>query len=230
MIFGDFIKALGQLPDPRFRRVVGWGIGVSIALLAAITWGVQWLIATFASGPVTLPLIGPVNWIDDALGWSMLALMLVLSIVLMLPIAAAVTSLFLDDVADAVEARHYPTLPPAPATSFWDGLRDGIGFFGLMIVANCLAFAIYFTVPPAAPFVFYAMNGYLLGREYFQVAALRREGRAGAHALRQRHAGMVWLAGVLLAVPLSIPVVNLLVPVLGAATFTHLYHRLARQA
>jgi uncharacterized protein involved in cysteine biosynthesis len=70
------------------------------------------------------------------------------------------------------------------------------------------------------------MNGFLLGREYFQIAAMRREGREGAKALRKRHIGTIWLAGCLMALPLSIPVVNLLIPVLGAATFTHLYHRL----
>ena len=70
------------------------------------------------------------------------------------------------------------------------------------------------------------MNGFLLGREYFQVAAMRREGRSGAAALRRRHAGTIWLAGVLMALPLSIPLLNLFVPILGAATFTHLYHRL----
>ena len=39
-----------------------------------------------------------------------------------------------------------------------------------------------------------------------------------------------WLAGTLMAAPLSIPLVNLLVPVLGVATFTHLFHRLAERA
>jgi uncharacterized protein involved in cysteine biosynthesis len=39
--------------------------------------------------------------------------------------------------------------------------------------------------------------------------------------------GKVWLAGILMAAPLSIPLVNLVIPVLGVATFTHLFHRLA---
>ena len=74
-----------------------------------------------------------------------------------------------------------------------------------------------------------ALNGFLLGREYFQVAALRREGPEGARTLRRRHAIKIWLTGCLMALPLAIPVVNLLVPTLGAATFTHLYHRLAKR-
>jgi uncharacterized protein involved in cysteine biosynthesis len=173
-----------------------------------------------------LPWIGQINWIGDLLGWGSLGLMLLLSVFLMIPVASAITSFFLDDVAEAVETQHYPTLPQVPRTSVWDGLRDTVSFLGLMLVANLGAFILYALVPPLTPFIFYAMNGYLLGREYFQVAAMRREGRAGARTLRRKHSGKIWLAGVLMALPLSIPLLNLFVPILGAATFTHLYHRL----
>ena len=78
--------------------------------------------------------------------------------------------------------------------------------------------------------IFYLLNGFLLGREYFTMAAMRREGRERAYAMRKKHGAEIWIAGCLMALPLTIPVVNLLIPVLGAATFTHLYHRLARKA
>jgi uncharacterized protein involved in cysteine biosynthesis len=58
--------------------------------------------------------------------------------------------------------------------------------------------------------------------------ALRRLPREEAARLRRRHGLQIWAAGVLMAVPLTVPVVNLLVPVLGAATFTHLFHRVSR--
>jgi len=67
----------------------------------------------------------------------------------------------------------------------------------------------------------------LLGREFFMTVALRRLPRDEARTMRRRNFTTVWMAGTLMAMPLSVPVVNLLVPVLGAATFTHLYHRLA---
>jgi uncharacterized protein involved in cysteine biosynthesis len=87
----------------------------------------------------------------------------------------------------------------------------------------------YALLPFLAVPIFYALNGYLLGREYFTVAAMRREGRAGAKAMQQRYNGQIWMAGVLMAIPLTIPLMNLFIPILGAATFTHLYHRLAMQ-
>jgi uncharacterized protein involved in cysteine biosynthesis len=66
----------------------------------------------------------------------------------------------------------------------------------------------------------------LLGREYFMLAAMRRIGRDKAKVLRKQHIGTIWMAGTLMAMPLSIPFVNLFIPILGAATFTHLFHRL----
>jgi uncharacterized protein involved in cysteine biosynthesis len=76
--------------------------------------------------------------------------------------------------------------------------------------------------------VFWLVNGYLLGREYFQLVAMRRLGAAGAANLRRHFGPRIWLAGVLMAVPLSVPVLNLIVPVIGVAVFTHQFHRLAR--
>ncbi|MEO0381733.1 MAG: EI24 domain-containing protein, partial [Pseudomonadota bacterium] len=79
---------------------------------------------------------------------------------------------------------------------------------------------------PSAIFIFWGLNGFLLGREYFMLAAMRRVGRAQAKELRRAHSSTVWLAGTLMAIPLSIPLLNLLIPIIGAATFTHLFHRL----
>ena len=69
------------------------------------------------------------------------------------------------------------------------------------------------------------LDGWLLGREYFTMAAGRRIGLPAARALRRKHRGQIFAAGVLMAIPLSVPFVSLVIPVLGAATFTHLYHR-----
>jgi CysZ protein len=81
-------------------------------------------------------------------------------------------------------------------------------------------------LPIAGLPLFYAVNGFLLGREYFTVVAMRRIGRRAAKDMRRRHGALIWMAGVLMAVPLTVPVLNLVVPIIGAATFTHIYHRL----
>lgn len=225
MIFDAVSRAIAQLPDPRFRGVLIRGIGITIAALIAAVFvifqAVGWLIGDDAS----LPLIGPVSWLDDAASWASVPVMLVLSAFLMIPVASAITSLFLEEVAQAVEDRHYPALGPATPVSFADGLRDSMGFLGTLVVANLLALVLYLLFAPLAPFIFWALNGFLLGREYFTLAAMRRVGRAEARRLRRRHIGAIWATGVIMAVPLTFPIVNLLVPVLGAAAFTHVFHR-----
>ncbi|MEZ5779231.1 MAG: EI24 domain-containing protein [Paracoccaceae bacterium] len=226
MILGDFLKALGQLPDRRFLRVLILGAALSLGLLAAIYLAFAQTIAWLTPDTFTLPWIGEVTWVDNLLGWGSLLLMIGLSVFLMVPVASAFTGLFLDSVAEAVEDRHYPTLPPAPSLPLGETIRDSLRFLGVIVAVNAVALILYFLTGPFAPLMFWAVNGYLLGREYFQMAAMRRVGREEADALRRRHPGQVWVAGMLMAAPLSIPLVNLFVPVLGAATFTHLYHRL----
>jgi uncharacterized protein involved in cysteine biosynthesis len=107
-------------------------------------------------------------------------------------------------------------------------MTEALAFLGVIVVGNLLALIAYVAVPPLAPLVFVALNGYLLGREYFDLIARRRLGRDGARRMRRRHPLQIWVAGMLMAAPLTVPVINLAIPVLGAATFTHLFHRLAR--
>ena len=227
VIFADFGRAITQLGDPRFVRVLLIGIALTISLLIGCYAGLLWLIETLDPGSLILPILGPVTWLGDLLGWASLFLMMFFSMFLMIPVASAITSLFLDDVAQAVEEKYYPGLPMVAPPSFADNLRETFGFLALLIGANLAALLVYVALPFSIPFLFYGMNGFLLGREYFQLAAMRRIGREGARAMRKRHGPEIWLAGCLMALPLSIPLVNLLIPILGAATFTHLYHRLA---
>ena len=230
LIFEAFLRAIRQLSDPRFRRVFFIGVFLALALLigftAAFAWFTDWLVPE----DLWLPVLGEVHWVDDLLSWSAVFLLLFLSVFLMIPVASAITSMFLEDVAHAVEAKHYPQLPRAQPVSFWDGLRDTVNFLGVLLLANLIGLIVYvilfFIFPPAAPLVFWGLNGFLLGREYFMLVAMRRVGRAEAKRLRSSHSGAIWVAGTLMAIPLSVPLLNLVIPIIGAATFTHLYHGL----
>ncbi|MBL4915839.1 EI24 domain-containing protein [Szabonella alba] len=227
-MFLDFRRALAQIGDPAFRRVLLLGIALALALLVAVYAAFLAVIQSFTPDSIEIPLVGPVGGLDTLLSWGSALFMLGLSVFLMMPVASAFTSLFLDDVAEAVEARHYPDLPPVPRLPFMDALVDSLNFVGLLIAVNVLALILYAFAGPFIPVVFWAVNGLLLGREYFTLVAMRRLGRQGAKAMRQRHWVAVWIAGTLMAAPLSIPLLNLLIPVLGAATFTHMFHRLHR--
>ena len=226
MIFASFRDALAQLGDSRFLRVTLLGMVLALLLLIGFSMGAVWLLEHFLPSSIDLPWIGRIDWIGTMLGLGLGVALAVLSVFLMVPVASAFSGLFLDRVAEAVEARHYPGLPPAQPQSLWDTLIGSVNFLGVLILVNLLALILWPLAGPFVPVLFWAVNGYLLGREYFELAAQRRMTRAEARALRRANGGRIWLAGGLMAVPLTIPVVNLLVPVLGAATFTHLFHRM----
>ena len=228
VILRSFLLTLRQLGDPRFRKVLILGVGLGCARWVAFFAALMWLLNAWLGPEATLPFIGNVTWLDDLLSWTAFISMLVLSVFLMIPVASAITSMVLDDVADAVEDRHYTHLPKADRVPFWDALRDTVNFLGVLIAANIFALILYVMFPPFALFIFWGLNGFLLGREYFQLVAMRRLGRLGARHMFRDNIGQIWLAGALMAMPLSVPLINLLVPIVGAATFTHLFHRLSR--
>lgn len=226
MILRAFLLAVGQATDWRFIRVLVIGFLLSLALLATFYLGLAVLIGWLLPATLTLPWLGPVSWAPEVIGWASVLVMLGLSVFLMVPVAALFVGFFLDDIAQAVEDRHYPFLPAVRPRGLLEGLAATARFFGLVVGLNFLALLFLPFSGPFAPFLFWGLNGYLLGREYFQTVAERRLGHAAAATLRRDNMATIWLAGALMAAPLSVPVLNLLVPVLGVATFTHIFHRL----
>lgn len=227
-IFSSFSAALGQMGDAKFRKVLFLGLALTFGLLIAITFGTIWGLNILLPESVSLPFIGEITWLNEVLSGASVFVILGLSVFLMIPVASAFTGIFLERIADAVEHRHYPSLPAAQTVPLSDTLRDTLGFLGLMIGVNLLALILYVIFAPFALFIFWAVNGFLLGREYFQLVAMRRVGRAGAKQARRKHALTIWMAGVLMAIPLTVPILNLVIPILGVATFTHLYQKLER--
>ena len=201
-------------------------MGLTIALLIAACLLVNFGINQLLSSAWAANMIGDQSWLGALINVGGVLFTIALSIWLMVPVTSAIIALFLDEVAQAVEARHYPHLPKQTATKLQDQILVGIRFLGILLLANIGALILSMIVPLLAPFVFWATNGYLMGREYFQMAAMRRMPRAQAQELFQRHQGSIWTAGILMAIPMSIPLVGLFIPILGAATFTHQFERL----
>ena len=226
MILSDFLKSVAQFDDPKFRRVLWRGMGLTIVLLIAACLLVNFGINQLLSSAWAANLIGDQSWLGALINIGGALFTIALSIWLMVPVTSAIIALFLDEVAQAVEARHYPHLPKQTATKLQDQILVGIRFLGILLLANIGALILSMIVPLLGPFVFWATNGYLMGREYFQMAAMRRLPRAQAQELFQRHQGSIWIAGVLMAIPMSIPLVGLFIPILGSATFTHQFERL----
>ena len=228
MIFGDFLKALGQIDDRAFRGVMLRSLGLTILLLAGFVWGTSLLLGWLLPDTISLPWFGEVTFIETLASGLGVGAALILSVFLMVPVASLFIGVFLEEIAAAVETKHYPALPSVGGAPFLAGLSEAVRFLGLLVAVNLLALVLYLIFAPLAPLIFWLVNGLLLGREYFQLVALRRLKPDQAKSLRRRHVLQIWLAGTLMAVPLTVPVLNLVVPILGVATFTHLFHRLNR--
>ena len=209
-----FAKAFAQLGDSDTRRVI-W---ISIAIAVLIFIGLWALVGYILVGTTFFQLA----WLEAAVDLLGGLATIVVTWLLFPAVLSACIGLFLERVADAVERRHYPMLPPVRDIPVREIVVNTARFLAIMIACN-LVILVFLPFPVFFPFVFYAVNGYLLGREYFELVALRRADTAEVGALRDVYRGRLFVAGVVIAVLLTVPLVNLLAPIVGTAAMVHLF-------
>ena len=225
-----FSKALAQMSDPAFRSVLLQSLLACLGLFVVVwvlAWlGLSWVDETLGAWIAGQQATGLWGWILEALQWLLGALALVgmvlASIILFPSFTMMFMGLLLEKVAGAVEARHYRDLAPARSQPVLEAIRVGVSFVVVSLFLNLLALPLYL-IPGVNAFVFYLLNGYLLGREYFELVAQRRMEPAEMTALRRRGRLRWIMAGVVIAVLFTIPIVNLAVPILATAFMVHLF-------
>ena len=222
-------KALAQMFTPALRAVLMKAVGLALLLIIIVGVVLQRLLSALATNSAT--------WAEQASGfahhavWNLLAWVLSImaglgiitgALFLMPTITAFVGSFFVDETAEAIEREYYPAEPVGRALPFFRAMIEGLKIAALTLV-------VYFC---ALPFIFFAglgviilflANSYLLGREYFELAAMRFHPAYEAKAMRKTNAAYVFLAGMVIAVFVSIPVVNLATPIFGMAFMVHIH-------
>lgn len=219
MLRNAIARGLGDLGRPQFVRYVLFGVIGAALVFLALFGGIGWLLVNTA-----LLSIAWLEWALDALGGLAV---LVLSVVLYPGVVAAVAQLFAEAIADDVEKQHYPALPPAGDTPLITGILAGLRLAGISLVLNLLALPLYL-VPGLNLPVFVLLNGYLVGREYFEAVALRRFSEGEVQRLRKASGGRVLILGAAVAFGLGVPLLNLIMPVLGLVVMAHLAAQLAQ--
>ena len=217
-------KSFGQLFDPKLR----WVVLKSLAL-ALVLYVVLWLLMRWAGKSIPDIHISWFGasfsaWLTEAMRWIVGLLAFAAPILLFPAFFGMMVGLFLDEVADAVEARHYPFLGKAPGVPVWVGIWSGVKFFLLLVGINLVLLPIYLIllfVPIASVALFCVVNGYLCSVEYFELVGLRRQPMGEVTALRRAFRGKVWFAGILIAAAGIVPFLNLLAPILGTALMVH---------
>lgn len=224
MIPAAAVAALRQVVSPGLRGILLRSIGLTLLILAVIwaaaTAGVDWLLAQQT-------LTDAYPWIDT-LGVVVAGAGLLIGAFYLIPaVTALVASIFADEAAAAVERTDFPGDKPGTETPLLPSIAYGLGFFGVTLVVNVVALLLLL-VPGVNLAAFFLANAYLLGREYFELAAGRHLPRAQALALRRRHRGRAFLGGAAIAAFLLIPFVNLATPLFGVALMTHVYKRIEK--
>ena len=226
------IRAFAQFSDPATRgflwRAVAASTLVFVTLWVAAWFGLTWAVEALGA------LIEEGFW-ADVLEWvfgaAVFAALLVTSFLLFPAVVGVALSFFMDAIVEAVERRHYSGLPAPRQQPLWEQVWGALTFGALAVALNILALPLYLLllfVPPFNLLLFYGLNGYLFGREYFDVVAVRRLDPAELRGLRRGHRGRLLLAGAMIAFLLTLPVINLAMPIVAASFMVHVFQNLNR--
>lgn len=221
---GDWAAAVALLGARQLRWLTVLGVVLGMALMV-VAYGVVLLMAAGPGEPVTVPGVGPVTAVGQLLSPASILFMLAMSIFLMVPVASVFSALFLEDAARVVD-RLTGAPPPPPVAPLWDRIVANANYFGLLLGLNVLALWSYAMLGWASPVLFWALNGWLLGREYLQLTLVRRHSTDDMRRIWRAHRMQAWMSGGVMAVALTVPIVNLAAPLLGALAFSHMARRL----
>lgn len=223
MVIESAREAVSVLTKPKFRSVLLKSIGLTVLLFIGVWIGVESFFSTFVT-----PALSGWPWVATIFIWLLGTGVIVGAGFLLAPVSAIFAGLFLDDVADFIEENDYPEDgigEPVPiANAIWLSIR----FLVLVVGANLLTLLL-------VPFLglgfglFFLVNGYLLGREYFTFAAMRFRSEVDAKLMRKRNSTTVLLGGLVIAGFMAVPILNLATPVFAAALMVHLHKRLTKQ-
>jgi CysZ protein len=221
------IRSFGAFKDADIRRLFWIGVLGALAIQILLFLVLGYVIAR-------LRIVGAdwgtwSNWAEWGLDLLSGVAVLFLVWITFPGVVGIVTGFLLERVAGRIEARDYPGQPPAREQGVWEAVRLAVTFALVGIGLNLLALPIYFLLPVINLMVFYALNGYLLGREYFELVALRRLDEDSVRALRRSYQGSIFLSGALIAFITTVPLLNLAAPVVATAFMVHLFESLRRR-
>lgn len=228
----DAFSAVADMLSPPMRAVLFKSIALALALIVAVAVALDrvivWLVGA-GSGSAESALGPHAHWPVEAVAWLLsiaAGLGIVVGGVMLMPaVTAFIAGFFADQIADNVERAHYPHDPPGKALPLVRALIEG-GKAALFAVAIYLCTAPLLLIGGTGAVLFFLATAWLLGREYFELAAMRFCPPLDAKALRRRHAATVYVGGLVIAAFVSIPIVNLATPLFAMAFMVHLHKRI----
>jgi CysZ protein len=217
MILPAAFAALAQIFTPPFRRVFWKTLGLTLLLLVLIFVAAETALAHF--------LVLPYHWLSTSLTLLAALALLVGFAFAITPVSFLVAGFFFDELASIVEAEIDPQHPGRTAP-LGEQIRVAVVFALLALALNIVALALLL-VPGVNAMIFLLVNAYLLGRGYFELAALRYRSVEDIGRIRRVHEFQIFLAGMFIAALAAVPVANLLTPLFGAALMVRVHDKIA---
>lgn len=220
-MFASARRALATLFDRDFVGLVLWSLVLAAILFAALFVGLEYALAQ-------LPALGSV-WVNRFLELAAPFVLILAVVALGAPVAAMVGSFFLDRIAAKIDARFYPNDPRPRGGRMGASLWESVKLIVLTLLINGALIPLDVGVPGVPEFAALLANGWLLGRQFFELASLRFLTPKDSDALRRRHGGKIYAAGLLIALFALVPGLDLIAPFFGAALMAHLFKRVTHQ-
>ncbi|WP_187334754.1 EI24 domain-containing protein [Novosphingopyxis iocasae] len=214
--------AIRQLGDRAILAVLVKSVALTLLIFAALGTAVYFGFSA---------LLERIGWNEASTGlvaaFGALLLVVFGGLVLFRAVALAVIGFFAEDVVEAVERRYYPArAASAVPPSAWRGLKIGLRSALRAILWNLIALPLYFALlitAVGAPMVFLIVNAFLIGKDLQEMVIARHD--ASPDSTPERIAPVPrFVLGLIAAVGLGIPFLNLVVPVIAAAMAAHMIH------
>jgi CysZ protein len=209
------IKALKSLLHKGIFKIFLLSILLNIAILAGIVLGVHFLL-----DGITIPFLEGFDFLIDISGVIIAFFISIFVFPILMPI---IISFFDEAICAAIEKQEYPELAK-PNPPFWPTIRQDLAFTLKAIFLNILVLPLYL-IPLVNIVVYYTLNGYLLGREFFNTAAGRYVSFGEGKALRKRNKLEIITGGAAITFLATIPVIQLIAPIWGVALMLHLFQQ-----
>ncbi len=226
MLIPALLRSIGQLTDPKIWNILFKSILVAIAIFIASTllvWGLTSLIPSTGEGTID-------SWLDPLINLSVPVAMLFAGYFVFPALVTIGISFFLDDVMAAVEGKYYPKRPASRQVGTVEDVWVGVRLLVVMVIVNIAILPIYVALlitGIGAPLLYLGVNAYLLGREYFEIVAIRHMTRTEMDGKRKERSLLTFLTGFIIALMFFVPIVNLLAPIVAASLMTHVVQRRA---
>jgi CysZ protein len=232
----DVVNSITQMFAPPLRAILWRSIALAVALIVvggiALQRVLVWLLdAGGASAEATLGPHAhtPVAILAWVLSFAAGVGVVVGSVMLMPAVTALVGGFFSDRIGEEVEREYYPADPLGQALplslALWEGIKTALMALVIYLVALPLIL-----LAGAGAVIFFLATAYILGRQYFELAAMRFRPPTEAKLLRKHNATMVYIGGLIITAFVSIPIVNLATPIFAMALMVHMHKRVSAKA